>query len=65
VAPELAGLPLDRGIHGYEPRSRTLRSGPRMLPSLLRHLTGWRWLAPAAQVPLLARLLFALILRRA
>jgi hypothetical protein len=65
VAPELAGLALDRGIHGYEPRSRVLRSGPRMLPGLLPHLTGWCWLSPVAQVPLLARMLFALILRRA
>lgn len=57
VAPELAGLALDRGLHGFDPRTRTIRDEDRVLPGLLRLLPRWRWLAPATRVPLLARLL--------
>jgi len=64
VAPELAGLFLERGIHGFDPRTRAVREGPRLLPCVLAHLPFWRWLAPLARIPLVSRLLYAVICRR-
>jgi len=65
VAPELAGLILDRGLHGFDPRTRTVHAGAALLPSLLPHLQGWRWLAWLARVPLMGRVIFAVMRRRA
>jgi predicted DCC family thiol-disulfide oxidoreductase YuxK len=56
VAPELAGRALDRGIHGYDPRTRTVQDETRALPGLLRLLPRWRWLAPLARLQPVARL---------
>lgn len=64
VAPELAGLPLDRGIHGFDPRTRTIQEEARALPGLLRLLPGWRWLAPLARLHVVARLFAWFIGRR-
>jgi len=64
VAPELAGLTLDRGIRGFDPRTRTVQEEARALPALLRLLPGWRWLAPLARLPLGSRLIFWFIGRR-
>lgn len=63
VAPELAGMALDRGVHGFDPRTRAVHSGPRLLPCVLGHLPGWRWVAPLARIPFVSRLLYAIIWR--
>jgi hypothetical protein len=60
VAPELAGLPLHRVIHGLDVASREVHQGPELLPHLLLRLPGWRLLAPAARWPWFA----ARLLRR-
>jgi predicted DCC family thiol-disulfide oxidoreductase YuxK len=64
VAPELAGLALHRGIHGYDPRTRRIRSQERALPGLLRLLPRWRWLAPFARMAWFAHLLARIIDRQ-
>jgi predicted DCC family thiol-disulfide oxidoreductase YuxK len=64
VAPELAGLALDRGIHGFDPRTRTVQDETRALPGLLRLLPRWRWLAPLARLSPVARLFVWFIDRR-
>lgn len=64
VAPELAGLSFQRGLHGYDPHTRSVQSGPGILPALLSRLSGWRWLAPLARIPVVCNLLFAFLRRR-
>ena len=64
VAPELAGLPLDSEVHGFDTRSRMIYRGPRLLPSLFSRLPGWGWMAPLAGIPTLASLLYAFLRRR-
>jgi len=64
VAPELAGLPQAGEVHGYDTRSREIRSGPLMMPSLLERLPGWRWVAPLAFLRPIASMFYAYLRRR-
>jgi hypothetical protein len=64
VAPELAGLPQTGEVHGFDTRTRNLRSGPSLMPGLLSRLPGWRWLAPLACLPWVAALLFRYLRRK-
>jgi hypothetical protein len=64
VAPELAGLPQAGQVHGFDTRTRQVRSGARMLPSLLGRLPGWGWLAPLAGLPGLSGMLYRFLQRR-
>ena len=63
VAPELAGLTQAGQVHGCDTRTRILRSGARMLPSLLSRLPGWGWLAPLAGIPGVSSLVYAFLRR--
>lgn len=63
VAPELAGLPQAGQVHGFDTRTRQLRSGADLLPSLLGRLPGWGWLAPLASLPGVSRLLYRYLRR--
>jgi hypothetical protein len=63
VAPEMAGLPQAGEVHGYDTRTREVRSGARILPSLLGRLPGWRWLAPLVSLPGVSALLYARLRR--
>jgi len=63
VAPELAGLPQSGAVHGFDTRTRIIRSGARMLASLFQRLPGWRWLAPLVSLPPVSALLYAYLHR--
>ena len=63
VAPELAGLPQTGQVHGFDTRTRKLRSGAKLLPGLFRRLPGWGWLAPLASLPWVAGMLYRYIRR--
>jgi hypothetical protein len=43
LAPELAGRPLHRELHGLDLHSRQVWAGSRLLPEVLGRLPGWRW----------------------
>jgi predicted DCC family thiol-disulfide oxidoreductase YuxK len=57
LAPELAGKPLEKEIHGLDLGSREVRAGADLLGPIARRLPGWRWLAPLCGIPGLPRLL--------
>ena len=61
VAPELAGLPQAGEVHGFDTRTREIRSGAGLMASLFRRLPRWRWMAPLATLPPVASMLFALL----
>ena len=58
MAPDLAGLPQPGQVYGYDTRTRIVRGGAGLLPSLFRRLPGWRWLAPLAMIPGMSALLY-------
>ena len=61
VAPELAGMPQAGQVHGFDTRTREIRTGAGLLASLFRRLPHWRWLAPLATLPPVASMLFAIL----
>jgi len=63
VAPELAGLPQAGQVHGFDTRTRKLRSGAKLLPGLFSRLPGWGWLAPLASLPWVAGMLYRYLRR--
>ncbi|MEI6591653.1 MAG: DUF393 domain-containing protein [Holophagaceae bacterium] len=63
MAPELAGLPLEREIHGMDLGSRQVWAGADLLQPIARRLPGWRWLSPLLALPGLPRLLNRIYLR--
>jgi hypothetical protein len=63
LAPELAGRPLERALHGFDLGTRAVHRGSDLLPHLLSRLPGWRWLAPLARIPWLAALLMGRLAR--
>lgn len=56
LAPELAGQTFREEVHGLDTRTRQVRGGAALLPSLFRRLPGWRILAPLLTLPALANL---------
>ena len=56
LAPELAGKPLEREIHGLDLGTREVRAGADLLQPIARRLPGWRWLSPLLGIPGLPRL---------
>lgn len=57
LAPELAGRPLEKEIHGVDLATRQVWAGADLLRPIARRLPGWRWLAPLLALPGLPRLL--------
>lgn len=57
LGPELAGLPLEREIHGLDLGTRQVWAGVELLRPIARRLPGWRWVAPMLALPGLPRLL--------
>ncbi|HEY3401209.1 MAG TPA: DCC1-like thiol-disulfide oxidoreductase family protein [Geothrix sp.] len=63
LAPELAGRPLEKEIHGLDLGTRQLWAGPDLLRPIAQRLPGWRWGAPILALPGLPGLLNRLYLR--
>lgn len=51
VAPELAGRPLERALHGLDTASRRVFVGAELLAPVLARLPRWRWVAPLVRLP--------------
>ncbi len=56
-APELAGRPLEKEIHGLDLGTREVRAGADLLRPIIRRLPGWGWLSPLLGIPGLPALL--------
>lgn len=65
VAPELAGRPLERALHGLDTASRRVLVGAELLAPVLSRLPRWRWVAPAFRLPGVAGLAQRIYLRLA
>lgn len=65
MAPELAGRPLEREIHGLDLGTRQVWSGAALLPEIGRRLPRWRWIAPLFRLPGVASLSQKIYLRLA
>lgn len=63
LAPELAGRPLEREIHGLDLGTRQIWAGADLLRPIARRLPAWSWAAPLLALPGLPRLLNRLYLR--
>jgi predicted DCC family thiol-disulfide oxidoreductase YuxK len=51
LAPELAGKPLEKEIHGLDLGTRAIYAGADLLRPIARRLPGWQWLSPVLGVP--------------
>ena len=51
LAPELAGRPLEKEIHGLDLGTREVRAGADLLRPVARRLPGWEWLSPLLGIP--------------
>ncbi|MDP1833062.1 MAG: DUF393 domain-containing protein [Geothrix sp.] len=63
LAPELAGRPVEKEIHGLDLGTRDIRAGADLLRPIARRLPGWRWLSPLLGLPGFPALLNRLYLR--
>ncbi len=63
LAPELAGRPLEREIHGLDLGTREVWAGADLLRPITRRLPGWKWLSPLLDIPGFARQLNRIYLR--
>ena len=63
LAPELAGKPVEKEIHGLDLGTREVRAGADLLRPIARRLPGWQWLSPLLGLPGLPRLLNRIYLR--
>lgn len=63
MAPELAGRPLEREIHGLDLGTREIFAGADLLRPIARRLPGWKWLSPVLGLPGLPTLLNRVYLR--
>jgi predicted DCC family thiol-disulfide oxidoreductase YuxK len=63
LAPELAGKPLEKEIHGLDLGTRDIRAGADLLRPIARRLPGWRWLSLLLAIPGLPYLLNRIYLR--
>lgn len=63
LAPELAGRPVEKEIHGLDLGTREVRAGADLLRPIARRLPGWQWLSPLLGLPGLPRLLNRIYLR--
>jgi predicted DCC family thiol-disulfide oxidoreductase YuxK len=63
LAPELAGRPLEKDIHGLDLGTRDIQVGADLLRPIARRLPGWRWLSPILGLPGFPALLNRLYLR--
>jgi predicted DCC family thiol-disulfide oxidoreductase YuxK len=63
LAPELAGRPLEKEIHGLDLGDRKVRAGADLLGPVARRLPGWRWLSPLLALPGLPALVNGIFLR--
>ena len=57
LAPELAGRPLEKEIHGIDLATRQVWAGADLLRPIARRLPAWRWLVPVLAIPGVPRLL--------
>ena len=51
LAPELAGKPVEKEIHGLDLGTREVRAGADLLGPIARRLPAWRWLTPLLGIP--------------
>lgn len=65
VAPELAGRPLDRALHGLDTASRQVFVGADLMAPVMARLPRWRWVVPLFRLPGVAGLAQRLYLRLA
>ncbi len=63
IAPELAGRPLHREIHGMDIRTRRVWVGAELLPQVWARLPGWRWVTFLTRIPGMSKMI-TLINRR-
>lgn len=63
LAPELAGQPLLGSVHGLDTRTRAVYRGPDLVPTVFVRLPVWNWVAPLFNLPLMARMGYALMRR--
>jgi predicted DCC family thiol-disulfide oxidoreductase YuxK len=63
LAPELAGRPLEKEIHGLDLGTREVRAGADLLRPVVRRLPAWRWLSPLLGIPGLPALTNRIYLR--
>ena len=63
LAPELAGWPIEREIHGLDLGTREIRAGADLLYPIARRLSGWRWMSPLLAIRGLPAMLNRVYLR--
>ncbi len=63
LAPELAGKPVEKEIHGLDLGTREVRAGADLLGPIARRLPAWRWLSPLLGIPGLPALANRIYLR--
>ncbi len=63
LAPELAGKPVEKEIHGLDLGTREIRAGADLLRPIARRLPGWQWLSPLLGLPGLPHLVNRIYLR--
>ncbi len=51
LAPELAGKPVEKEIHGVDLGTREVRAGADLLRPIARRLPGWQWFSPILGIP--------------
>jgi predicted DCC family thiol-disulfide oxidoreductase YuxK len=63
LAPELAGKPIEKEIHGLDLGTRQIYAGADLLRPIARRLPTWMWLAPLLGIPGVPSLLNRIYLR--
>jgi predicted DCC family thiol-disulfide oxidoreductase YuxK len=63
LAPELAGKPLEKEVHGLDLATREIRAGADLLRPVARRLPAWWWLALLLGIPGIPRLANQVALR--
>lgn len=63
LAPELAGRPVEKEIHGVDLGTREVRTGADLLRPIARRLPGWQWLSPILGIPGFPHLINRIYLR--
>jgi predicted DCC family thiol-disulfide oxidoreductase YuxK len=57
IAPELAGRPLQRTIHGLDTLTRQVWAGENLPPQVWARLPGWRWVIFLTWIPGISRII--------
>jgi len=63
LAPELAGRPVEKEIHGVDLGTREVRAGADLLRPIARRLPGWQWFSPILGIPVYNHLINRVYLR--